>query len=76
MFRQEWKPALSVTSTFNTGIQHYFKQSFSQAISNFEQVVNQNPADKTAQLFLRKATQLEEMGVAENWTGVELMVQK
>ena len=67
---------LDTLDTFNTGIQHYFKQAFSQAIENFEEVLHHNPTDKTAQLFLHKARQLEEMGVAENWTGVELMMQK
>lgn len=67
---------LVTIDTFNAGIEQYFKQSFSQAILHFEEVMHQNPVDKTAQLFLLKARQLEKMGVAENWTGVELMVQK
>ncbi len=67
---------LATLPTFNAGIQHYFSQSFSQATSDFELVVKQNPDDKTAKLFLYKAKQLEEMGVTENWTGVELMTQK
>lgn len=67
---------VATLETFNAGIQHYFKQSFSQAILSFEAIVIQNSADKTAQLFLHKARQLEKMGVSENWTGVELMVQK
>lgn len=70
------KLKLTTLQLFNTGIQHYFNQAFAQAIFNFEEIVQQNPADKTAQLFLHKARQLAKMGVAENWTGVELMGQK
>ena len=67
---------LATLEMFNAGIQHYFNQSFAQAILNFESILTQNSADKTAQLFLHKARQLAKMGVAENWTGVELMGQK
>ena len=67
---------LATLELFNAGIQHYFNQSFAQAILNFEAIVTQNSADKTAQLFLHKARQLAKMGVTENWTGVELMGQK
>jgi len=45
-------------------------------VFNFEEIIQQNPADKTAKLFLHKAKQLAKMGVSENWTGVELMGQK
>ncbi|MEZ4933040.1 MAG: adenylate/guanylate cyclase domain-containing protein, partial [Saprospiraceae bacterium] len=67
---------LTTLAEFNTGIKHYFSQLFSQAILDFENVIQQNPKDKTAKLFLHKAKQLTEMGVSENWTGVELMGQK
>jgi hypothetical protein len=40
---------------------------------DFEKVLQHNPEDKTAKLFLLKAKQLEQMGVVENWTGIEMM---
>ena len=67
---------MATLNNFDAGVKHYFSQLFSEAIMNFEDVIKYNPNDKTAKLFLYKAKQLEKMGVAENWTGVELMGQK
>lgn len=67
---------LATLAEFNAGIQNYFKQSFSQAVFDFEKVLQRNPEDKTATLFLHKAKQLKKMGVVENWTGVEMMEKK
>lgn len=61
---------------FNTGIHHYFNQDFTKALSFFENVLQQNPNDKTAQLFLMKSKQLIQMGTEEQWTGVETMYTK
>ena len=63
----------STLGVFESGVQHYFSQAFSLAQATFEKVLQQNPADKTAQLFLTKIKWLAEAGVAEDWTGVEMM---
>ena len=67
---------LATLAKFNTGIKHYFNQSFSKAVLDFEKVVKHNPKDKTATLFLHKAKQLEKVGIEENWTGIEMMGEK
>ena len=64
---------LATLAEFESGVQHYFSQAFDLAQAAFEKVLPQNPADKTAQLFLTKAKWLAEAGVAEDWTGVEMM---
>ncbi|MEM1124647.1 MAG: adenylate/guanylate cyclase domain-containing protein, partial [Bacteroidota bacterium] len=56
---------------FSSGIAAYFAKEFIQAAVAFEKVLKQNPADKTATLFLKKATQLVSNGVSDDWTGVE-----
>ena len=64
---------LATLSDFENGVQHYFRQAFDSAQAAFEKVLRQNPTDKTAQLFLTKTKWLAEAGVAEDWTGVEMM---
>lgn len=70
----EMKALKSATLTaFETGIAHCFNRAFEQAILAFESVLAQNPSDKTAQLFLKKAKELMETGMEANWTGLELV---
>jgi len=64
---------LATLTDFKNGIKSYFNQSFTAAQQTFETVLQQNPQDKTAQLFLTKTKWLAEAGVAADWTGVELM---
>jgi len=61
---------------FSTGIQAYLTKEFIQAAVAFEKVLKQNPSDKTAELFLKKVTQLVSSGVADDWTGVERLEKK
>lgn len=70
----EMRALKSATLTaFETGIAHCFNRAFEQAILVFESVLAQNPSDKTAQLFLKKAKGLMEMGTEANCTGIELV---
>jgi len=61
---------------FETGIEFYQKKIFSEAVKNFETVLMKNNHDLTAQLFLQKSKQFMESGVADDWKGVERMVEK
>lgn len=63
-------------SAFEKGLQHYFNQEFQAAIPILESVVASNPMDKSAQLFLKKATHYRTHKVAKEWTGVERMEWK
>ena len=67
---------LATLVQFESGINFYFKKSFARAMLSFESVLHQNPKDRTSQLFLRKATKLDTQGVQEDWTGVEMMLEK
>jgi len=64
---------LATLSDFENGIQQYFNQSFATAQQAFETVLQQNPKDKTAQLFLMKTKWLANAGVTAGWTGIEMM---
>ncbi len=61
---------------FEQGIHSYFNKDFAKATLKFERVLAQNPNDQTAKIFLNKARTLDEVGVTEDWTGVELMLEK
>ena len=63
-------------SVFEQGLNLYFKKSFPEAILAFKKVLEINPNDAPARLFLNKAAYYISNEVAENWTGVEKMVQK
>jgi class 3 adenylate cyclase len=64
------------SNDFEKGIEYYFEKGFAKATLAFEKVVAKNPKDRTAKLFLRKARTLDAEGVTEDWTGVEMMLQK
>ena len=61
---------------FEAGIQHYFNKEFVKSATQLEIVVQQNPKDLTAHLYLQKVNTLIETGVEENWNGVDFMFEK
>lgn len=61
---------------FEKGLQQYFDQSFTDAAVAFKSVLEKNPEDAPAKLFLEKAALLISGEVGENWTGVEKMKKK
>jgi hypothetical protein len=63
-------------SSFNEGMDHYFKKDFAMAALSFQQVIKANPDDGTAKLFLQKSGQYIATGVPEDWDGVEVMNYK
>lgn len=67
---------LRTLQPFHDGIAHYLNKSFAQAITIFGNVVDANPDDLTARLFLKNAANYISNGAPENWMGVEEMVSK
>jgi class 3 adenylate cyclase len=67
---------LATIAAFGEGMDCYFKQDFAGAAAAFGAVLQHNPGDLTAQLFLKKATHFLETAPPENWTGVEMMMEK
>ncbi len=60
-------------SFFDSGLQHYYNRAFQEAEKDFTKVVQANPQDQAATLFLAKAIQCQQEIISEDWTGVELM---
>ncbi|MFK8007130.1 MAG: adenylate/guanylate cyclase domain-containing protein [Saprospiraceae bacterium] len=63
-------------SDFESALQNFHEQKFTNAAAILGQIVLKNPKDKTACLFFNKANQLMLSGGGEGWTGVEMMSVK
>ncbi len=61
---------------FKQGMSDYLNKSFHEATNKFYQALQIFPEDKTAKLFLGKASHYMVEGITENWTGVEEMRSK
>ena len=61
---------------FEAGLAYFFDQKFAQAAASFNEVVQENPKDQVAKLFLNKSAGYIKDGVPNNWTGVELFEKK
>ncbi|MFK7922249.1 MAG: ATP-binding protein [Bacteroidia bacterium] len=61
---------------FEQGLRHYYAREFKDAITTFGEVLHINPADKAAQHYLERAKTYNQIGVPDNWQGVELMDHK
>jgi two-component system sensor histidine kinase ChiS len=64
---------LETKADFEQGLRHYFAREFSAAAACFKNVLQRHLEDKTAQLYLQRATRYAVQGVGEEWEGVEAM---
>ena len=53
------------------GIRLYHERKFSEASVQFNQVLQENPEDKAARIYLERSAHYMVKGVPEDWTGVE-----
>ncbi len=67
---------LKTNTDFEKGLLFYHSQEFVAAKSHFEQVLQQNPADSAAQLYLQRTTYFMEYGVPPHWEGIEAINEK
>ena len=67
---------LDTQTDFEKGLLHYHSQEFTEAKAHFEQVLNCNPDDKAAQLYLKRAIHFMAYGVPPDWEGVEALTEK
>ena len=67
---------LAALPIFKQGMSDYFNRSFNEASDKFFRVLEIYPEDTTAKLFLGKASNYINIGIPENWTGVEEMHNK
>ncbi len=62
--------------SFESGIQLYYSKKFSEASVHFNQVMEKNPADLAARIYLKRCANYMVNGVPPDWTGVETLLEK
>ena len=68
--KEQTKPA------FESGIQLYYGKKFSEASVHFNQVLEENPEDLAARIYLKRCANYMVNGVPPDWTGVETLLEK
>ncbi len=61
---------------FEQGLCLYYDRKFSEASVKFNQVLEKNPEDRAARIYLKRSANYMVNGVADDWTGVEILFQK
>ncbi len=61
---------------FEQALMYYFEKNFIKAVELLKEIVDANPQDVTARLFLDKAMNNKSVGVLEDWSGVQIMQEK
>ncbi len=61
---------------FEEGLRLYYDKRFSEASVQFNQVLQINPEDKAARIYLERSAHYMVRGVPEDWTGVEALTKK
>lgn len=67
---------LKTRSDFEQALSFYQSGAFRDAIENFEKVLAEDPHDKAAALYIKRATQYIKHGVPENWSGANALNEK
>lgn len=67
---------LKTKSDFELGLDFYFKRDFADSVGLFKKVLDVNPEDKTARLYLERSAQFVVQGVPDDWQGIEAMDAK
>lgn len=61
---------------YQVGMAHYYQRNFAEAVMAFKKVLDIDPDDRTARLYLSNSAEFVVKGVPENWQGVEEMQSK
>jgi class 3 adenylate cyclase len=68
---QQLQLKLATLSAFSDAMAYYLDKTFEKAAAAFQNVIDTDPADLTAKIFLRKATKYLNVGAPEDWMAVE-----
>jgi two-component system sensor histidine kinase ChiS len=61
---------------FEEGLRLYYDKKFSESSVQFNQVLQKNPEDKAARIYLKRSADYMINGVPDDWTGVESLTKK
>ncbi len=67
---------METKTDFEQGLFLYHAKQFPEASVYFNKVLQRNPKDEAARLYLRRAAHSMIYGVADDWTGVEVLQEK
>ncbi len=62
--------------SFEEGLRLYYNKEFSVASVQFNQVLQKNPEDKAARIYLERSARYMVDGVPDGWTGVEAVAKQ
>ena len=62
-------------ATFEEGLRLYYKRRFSEASVQFNQVLQKNPEDMAARIYLKRCAKYMINGVPDDWSGVETLTK-
>ena len=62
-------------SSFEAGLRLYYERKFSESSVQFNQVLQKNPEDKAAHIYLERCANYMVRGVPEDWAGVETLTK-
>jgi two-component system sensor histidine kinase ChiS len=62
-------------ATFEEGLRLYYKRRFSEASVQFNQVLQKNPEDMAARIYLKRCAKYMVNGVSDDWSGVETLTK-
>jgi HAMP domain-containing protein len=61
---------------FEQGISLYKEKEFVKALEHFRKVLEENPEDRTARLYVQRCEDFERYGVPDGWKGVTALDEK
>jgi DNA-binding response OmpR family regulator len=61
---------------FESGLQLYYGKKFSEASVHFNQVLEKNPSDLAARIYLKRCANYMVNGAPQDWTGIETLLEK
>jgi hypothetical protein len=63
-------------ASFEEGLCLYYDRKFSESSVQFNRVLQKNPEDKAARIYLERSAHYMVAGVPDDWTGVETLTGK
>jgi len=73
---QMFELILATKYNFELGILSYSNKDFSVALGLFNKVLEKNPSDISAKLYIKRCEDAIRMGISEDWTGIEILTHK
>lgn len=67
---------LETRDDFEQGLFLYYDRQFPEASVHFNRVLQRNPQDEAARLYLQRAAHYMVHGVLEDWEGMQIMLEK